>query len=49
MPKTRPIRLWPILVLLALPLLQACAPAVGAGAVIAADTIYEEETGENLF
>jgi hypothetical protein len=49
MPKTRPIPLWPLLVLLALPLLQACAPAVGAGAAIAADTIYEEETGENLF
>jgi hypothetical protein len=44
-----PKHLWLILALVALPLLQACAPAVGAGAAIAADTIYEEETGENLF
>jgi hypothetical protein len=40
---------WLILVFAALPLLNACAPAVGAAGAIAADTIYEEETGENLF
>ena len=40
---------WLVLVFAALPLLNACAPAVGAGAAIAADEIYEEETGENLF
>jgi hypothetical protein len=40
---------WIILALMALPLLNACGPAIGAGGVIAADAIYEEETGEELF
>jgi hypothetical protein len=40
---------WLILAFAALPLLNACAPAVGAGAAIAADQIYEEETGDDLF
>jgi hypothetical protein len=39
---------WLILVFAALPLLNACAPAVGAGAAIAADEIAEQEGG-NLF
>jgi hypothetical protein len=38
-----------IAALTALPILQACGPAVGAAGVIAADAIYEEETGERLF
>ena len=41
--------LWMILALaVATPMLSACAPAVGAGAVIAADEVAEEEGG-NLF
>jgi hypothetical protein len=42
-------KILPILALLALPLLNACAPAAGAAGVIAADAIYEEETGRELF
>ena len=38
-----------IAALTALPILQACGPAVGAAGVIAADAIYEEETGRELF
>ncbi|PRY93725.1 hypothetical protein BCF33_2609 [Hasllibacter halocynthiae] len=37
-----------ILALLAVPVLSACAPLVGAGAVVAADEIAESE-GDNLF
>jgi hypothetical protein len=34
----------------ALPVLSACGPLVGAGAVVAADTVVEEEEGgEGLF
>jgi hypothetical protein len=40
---------WLILLFAALPLLNACGPAVGAAGVIAADAIVEEETGEGLF
>jgi hypothetical protein len=39
---------WLILVFAALPLLNACAPAVGAGAAVVADQVAEEEGG-NLF
>jgi len=40
---------WLVLAFLALPLLNACAPAVGAGAAVVADEAYEAETGEDLF
>jgi hypothetical protein len=39
---------WLILLFAALPLLNACAPAVGAGAAVVADEIAEQEGG-NLF
>jgi hypothetical protein len=40
---------WIILALLALPLLNACGPAIGAGGAIVADEVYERETGDELF
>jgi hypothetical protein len=40
---------WLVLVFAALPLLNGCGPAIGAAGAIAADEIYEQETGENLF
>ncbi len=40
---------WIILALMALPILSACGPAIGAGGAIVADEIYERETGEELF
>lgn len=44
-------RFWPCLALLGgLTALQACGPAIGAGAIVAADQIVEEEEGgEGLF
>ena len=40
---------WLILAFAAMPLLNACAPAVGAGAAVVADEAYEQETGNDLF
>ena len=40
---------WIILALLALPVLNACGPAIGAAGAIGADAVYEEETGRELF
>lgn len=44
-------RIWILLALLgSTTALQACAPAIGAGAIVAADQIVEEEEGgDGLF
>ena len=44
-------RVWAILaLLLSVPVLSACGPLIGAGAVVAADKVVEEENGdEGLF